>query len=151
MIEWILSNKEWVFSGIGLSVIPLFITILKKGSRRKESTVQNNILLTNEIVNNIEDKNEIQYNVYEVVDRFVEVYKAHDVSLNQIHSFVDKKFNLKISDFKSKDTILDILTEELLEYTCEIFRIRRSWLDGTCDYIYDTKRYYKNVHSFLEC
>ena len=29
MVEWIISNKEWIFSGLGIAIISAFFAILK--------------------------------------------------------------------------------------------------------------------------
>lgn len=30
MIEWILNNKEWVFSGVGVAILVALLTLLKR-------------------------------------------------------------------------------------------------------------------------
>lgn len=30
MVEWIISNKEWIFSGLGIAIISAFFAILKQ-------------------------------------------------------------------------------------------------------------------------
>lgn len=149
MIEWILMNKEWLFSGIGLVVISLiFKLIINKGNKNIDinETINNDKKICNNKIDNCFKK----FDVYEVVDRFVEVYESHNIKLNQIPIFVDDKFKLKMSDFKSKESILEILSDELLDYTARTFRIQRSWLDGTSDFVYNTDIYYKNVGSCIK-
>jgi hypothetical protein len=155
LIEWIINNKEWLFSGLGVVTVTFIISMFKKNnSCNKGYNHQDLVFVHDEHVNNVNNTKEKEekmdeYNIYDTVDRFVEVYEAHNIKVNQIHSFVDKKFNLRISNFKSKDTILEILSDELLDYTASIFNINRSWLDGTSEYIYITSRYYKSIHSFI--
>ena len=33
MVEWIISNKEWIFSGLGIAIISAFFTSLDKGTQ----------------------------------------------------------------------------------------------------------------------
>ena len=35
MVEWIISNKEWIFSGLGIAIISAFCNIKNKSYRRK--------------------------------------------------------------------------------------------------------------------
>ena len=43
VIEWIVSNKEWIFSGIGIAVISFIITLLIKRMRTSTSDGKNSI------------------------------------------------------------------------------------------------------------
>lgn len=36
MLEWILQNKEWIFSGVGLFVISTIVTLIFKTSNKKQ-------------------------------------------------------------------------------------------------------------------
>ena len=36
MIEWFLNNKEWFFSGLGISIVVLIFTIVKSFMRKKK-------------------------------------------------------------------------------------------------------------------
>ncbi|MGN4752781.1 hypothetical protein [Bacillus cereus group sp. MYBK220-1] len=87
--------------------------------------------------------------VYEVVKRFIEVYENHSIMQNQIPSFIDKKFDLSLKDFKDYDSILKVLNDDIINWTCEKFGIRREWIDGADNQIYSYKSYYKQVHSFI--
>ena len=35
MVEWIISNKEWIFSGLGIAIISAFFAILKTKTKTK--------------------------------------------------------------------------------------------------------------------
>lgn len=39
IIEWIINNKEWVFSGIGVSILSIIITLFKKKSFNQVSGI----------------------------------------------------------------------------------------------------------------
>lgn len=34
-MEWIIANKEWIFSGIGVFIIGLVISLLRKNQKKK--------------------------------------------------------------------------------------------------------------------
>ncbi|HCX47546.1 TPA: hypothetical protein ROY30_004123 [Bacillus cereus] len=87
--------------------------------------------------------------VYKVVKRFIEVYENHSIMQNQIPFFIDKKFGLSLKDFVDYDSILKILNDDIINWTCEKFGVRREWLDGIDNQIYWYKSYYKEVHSFI--
>ncbi|MFP3442842.1 hypothetical protein R0K18_34410, partial [Pantoea sp. SIMBA_133] len=68
---------------------------------------------------------------------------------NQIPFFVDRKFGLLLKDFKDKDSILQVLNEELIIWTCQQFGIQRESLEGTKNQIYAGKDYYKRINLFI--
>lgn len=37
MVEWIISNKEWIFSGLGIAIISAFFAILKQILQKKNN------------------------------------------------------------------------------------------------------------------
>jgi hypothetical protein len=101
------------------------------------------------VVKSINEKSE-DSGVYEVVKRFISIFENHGIKQNQIYSFIDKKFGLNFRDFKNYDCILNILNDEILNWTCGKFGIRREWLDGTDNDIYPYKDYYLKVHLFIK-
>ncbi|KJG01698.1 hypothetical protein [Photobacterium angustum] len=36
-MDWLIENKEWVFSGIGVSVVVFFLSFFNKGKQLKQS------------------------------------------------------------------------------------------------------------------
>ena len=42
MVEWIICNKEWIFSGLGIAIISAFFAILK--------TKNPKVVITHEII-----------------------------------------------------------------------------------------------------
>lgn len=87
--------------------------------------------------------------VYALINRFIKVYEIHDIAITQIYTFVDKKFNLGLKDFKDSDSIINIISDDLLNWTASTFGIRREWLDGKDESIYQTRDYYKNIHTAI--
>ena len=39
-MEWIIENKEWVFSGIGVFIIGLIISVFTKNGKRKSTKMK---------------------------------------------------------------------------------------------------------------
>jgi hypothetical protein len=92
-----------------------------------------------------------------MVDRFLSVFNNHGILTNQIPRFIDPKFNLTLSDFKNQETILHILTDELIHWTCESFGISSEWIEGSFDWtnqhtkkIYPRFECYKNIQRFID-
>ena len=52
MVEWIISNKEWIFSGLGIAIISAFFAILKTNLTKEKQ--QSNIKIVDISLN--EDK-----------------------------------------------------------------------------------------------
>lgn len=92
-----------------------------------------------------------------MVERFLSVFNNHGILTTQIPRFIDPKFNLKLPDFKNQETILNILSDELIQWTCEAFGIRREWLEGSFDWrneptaqIYPDFDCYKSIERFID-
>ncbi|ATX79135.1 hypothetical protein Ga0123461_0709 [Mariprofundus aestuarium] len=87
----------------------------------------------------------------EPVRRFVQLFEAHGVARTQIPRFL-KNHGVEISyeDINTDSSLLKRLDEEMLEKSCEIFGVRREWLDGVDDRIYPRVGFYKNLSEFTE-
>lgn len=77
-----------------------------------------------------------------LVTRFLSVYENHGIRAHQIPKFaVD--FNVKPSDFATHYSVLNILTDEFISWTCETFGVEKSWMDGDPDWFCkETKQIY---------
>ena len=171
LFDWIIDNKNWIFSGVGVVVIGIIFKIFEFFNSKKtnkleptdipaghhdNSTVREEEELPNDNTTYRDSSEEKKLfndsfngEVYGLVDRFISIYSSHGISINQISSFVDPAFGLKVSDFKNKDSILEVIDDEILNWTCNAFCIERDWLDGTSERIYQHKNYYKDVKSFI--
>lgn len=60
MLNYILQNKEWIFSGIGVFIISLFFikNSIKKNMSQKSGSKSTNIQAGENITLNIENKND---------------------------------------------------------------------------------------------
>ena len=87
-----------------------------------------------------------------MVERFISIYENHDIRANQIPKFVSN-FDLKLSDFMSRESVINILGEELISWTCDRFGVEKSWVEGETDSsgeltsrIYEYFDCYKKLH-----
>lgn len=86
-----------------------------------------------------------------IASRFFKLFEAHGVHRNQIPALIDK--GLTIKDVQTEELLFPKLNEELLNYVCELFAVRRAWLDGASDEVYETHDFYKHpelCEAFIE-
>lgn len=83
-----------------------------------------------------------------IATRFFKLFEAHGVHRNQIPALIGK--GLTIEDVQSEANLLPKLTEDLLNYVCELFAVRREWLDGADDQIYPLHDFYKWPEEFAK-
>lgn len=88
--------------------------------------------------------------VEKVIERFKIVFEEHGISINQMPFFIDNRFNLNLSDFRNDNTILKIIDDDLLNWVSNKFGIKREWLDGVSEQIYENKDYYKRVDLLID-
>jgi len=81
-----------------------------------------------------------------IIKRFLELFKSHGVHQNQIPRFFEG--GIELLDLHSNERLLEKLTEEVLEKACGMFGVKREWLDGDSETIYEVKGFYKNVPDF---
>ncbi len=87
----------------------------------------------------------------EPVRRFVELFEGHSVARSQIPGFLEGyDIELSLSDLVDDDALLRRIDESLLNRVCEIFGIRREWLDGVDLQIYCGHDFYKHPEQFEE-
>lgn len=89
-------------------------------------------------------------NVFGVAQRFVEIYKAHGVERTQIPRFLGKEFGLTLADVSTDEKLLQALNEEIINKTCEIFGVRREWLDGADSQVHPVHDFYKQPREFSD-
>ncbi|MFS0756516.1 hypothetical protein ABC383_17715 [Noviherbaspirillum sp. 1P10PC] len=79
--------------------------------------------------------------------RFSRVFEAHGVHRNQIPRFFGH--DLKLEDVQSDVSLLLKLDERHLEKVCELFSVRREWLDGADKQVHPTHSFYKHPSDFV--
>ena len=82
-----------------------------------------------------------------VVNRFLQIFKDHGVSISQIPRLIPQ---VTLDKLKDTETLLQALTNEVIEQTANLFLIRRAWLEGVSDRIYDYRWCYKSPRKFYE-
>lgn len=82
-----------------------------------------------------------------VAKRFVELFEAHGVKQSQIPNFFGHGLELK--DFVDHNSLISVLSEQILSDAAELFAIRREWLDGVDEQIYKTHDFYKHPEDFV--
>ncbi len=86
-----------------------------------------------------------------VATRFFLLFECHDVHRNQIPRFFGNE--LTLLDVQSEDAVLPKLNDEVLEAACDLFAVRREWLDCADERVFEVHDFYKDAHkaaAFLE-
>ena len=88
--------------------------------------------------------------VFNLVQRFVEIYKAHGIQRTQIPRFLGEQSGLTLVDVSTDEKLLHALNENLLQTTCDRFGIQREWLDGKDVPIYPYLWHDDNLSSYID-
>lgn len=83
-----------------------------------------------------------------IADRFLQLFENHGVHHNQIPRFFDH--GLSLTDVKDDESLLLKLDEEILNAACDLFAVRREWLDGADNQIYPLHDFYKHPEEFIK-
>lgn len=87
---------------------------------------------------------------YSLVDRFIELFKAHGIERTQVPRFLGDRYNLTLENMSSNEKLLSRLDEALLTSVCELFGVQRDWLDKGDTPIYSRERFYKNMNLYVQ-
>jgi hypothetical protein len=82
-----------------------------------------------------------------IVTRFFQLFEAHGVHRNQIPSLINH--GLTIANIQTEESLLPCHNEELLNDVCELFAVRREWLDGFCWGVY--RKYEHGDEEWYQC
>lgn len=93
-------------------------------------------------------KEEVHSAPESVSARFIRLFESHDVHRNQIPRFFGHGLTLR--DVQSDADLLLKLDETLLQAACDLFAVRREWLDGAEKQIFPIHRFYKHPRAFVE-
>ena len=88
--------------------------------------------------------------VYSMVGRFVQIYKAHGIERTQIPRFLGSESGLTLADVSTDEKLLHALSEELLQTACDRFGIQREWLDGKDVPIYPYRGQGHDLSSYID-
>ena len=105
-MQYLIDNKEWIFSGIGATIFALIVTFLitkrNENSNKTNSIKGNDIKLDKSHSNNIQlinnqinyDKNEINSLSQETINALRELYRLVDLTLKSVEiGLAPVKFN----------------------------------------------------------
>lgn len=77
-----------------------------------------------------------------VANRFICLFESHGVHRNQIPRFFGH--GLTVKDVQDGASLLNKLEEPLLDAACDLFGVRREWLDGADSQVYACHDFYKH-------
>lgn len=79
--------------------------------------------------------------------RFLELFEAHGVAATQIQQFLPQ---LTFDKVQRPESLMPSLTNEVLDQAAKLFGVRREWLEGVDDKIYDCFICYKSPEWFFQ-
>jgi hypothetical protein len=82
-----------------------------------------------------------------VARRFLQIFQDHGVPATQIPRLVPQ---ISLDKLSTTEALLSALNGDVLEHTAKLFQIRRTWLEGVGDQIYDTVWCYKDPERFFQ-
>lgn len=82
-----------------------------------------------------------------VTTRFLQVFREHGVTETQIPNLLPA---ISLAAIASPEKLLEALTPKVIEQTSQLFGIRREWLEGVADKIYDLNCCYKVPERLFE-
>jgi hypothetical protein len=82
-----------------------------------------------------------------VAKRFIKIFEEHGVTTSQIPRLIPE---ITLDKLQSSTTLLPALTSDVLEKTANLFKIRRAWLEGLGNQIYDCLWCYKDPERFFQ-
>ena len=83
-----------------------------------------------------------------VARRFVRLFAARGIHRNQMNRVLG--LNATLADVQTDESLVKILTDELLDKAARLFAVRREWLEGATEKIYPTHDFYKQSDRFPE-
>jgi hypothetical protein len=82
-----------------------------------------------------------------IASRLVRLFEAHGVHRNQISRVLGH--GLRPIDLQTDESLMAVLTDEILDTAAALFAIRREWLDGASQQIYPLHDFYKRPDQFV--
>ncbi|MDD2758320.1 MAG: hypothetical protein PHD72_03030 [Patescibacteria group bacterium] len=82
-----------------------------------------------------------------VAERFLQIFKDHGISQMQIPRFIPE---ISIDNLRDIGSLLPVLTDDVVNKCAKLFNIRRTWLEGVEDQIYDCHWCYTDPGRFFE-
>jgi hypothetical protein len=80
-------------------------------------------------------------------ERFLKLFEEHGVAATQIQHFLPQ---VTLDKIQKPEALLPILTPDLLEQASRLFKVKRTWLEGVDNEIYDCAFCYQTPDEFFE-
>jgi len=81
--------------------------------------------------------------------RIIALFEAHDVKRTQIYRLLGEKFP-DIKPTLDAKKLESLLNGEIIDTVCEMFGVKKAWVEGEAGPIYDTQDYSKNLPAFVD-
>lgn len=81
-----------------------------------------------------------------VAQRFLQVFNEHGVATSQIPRFLPE---VSLDKLRNWEVLVAALNPKVLDQTADLFRLRRVWLDGVGDEMFDHHSCYKHPEVFF--
>ncbi len=130
-----LSNPQWTGIAAIATIVSVVVGLLFQ-RRQKQAATQKN-------------KKQFHYEVNDLAEKFLLVYKTHGIEHAQIPQFVKKAGELSLADLSSNTALLKALDENFLSATCTHFGIQREWMDGGNVPIYPRIYFDKQLKEYI--
>jgi hypothetical protein len=85
--------------------------------------------------------------VEKVALRFIELFEQHGVVVTQIPKLLP---GIELAQLSSPASLLPALTNDVLNAACTLFGVRREWLEGASEQIYEHRYCYKSPTRFFD-
>lgn len=85
--------------------------------------------------------------VEKVALRFIELFEQHGVVVTQIPRLLP---GIDLAQMSSPASLLPTLTNDVLSAACALFGVRREWLEGASEQIYEHRYCYKSPARFFD-
>lgn len=132
MMEF-LSNPQWA----GIAGIVAIVGLFLQHGRKKAKTVTK------------EAEKQFHYEVNGLAERYLLVYKSHNIEHAQIPKVVKNTSGLSFADLSSNTALLKALNDTILSKTCAQFGIQREWLEGGNVPIYSSLCFDKQLREYI--
>ncbi len=85
-----------------------------------------------------------------VAQRFRALLAGHELKLQHAIDIFPPEFGIRLEQLSTDEKILSFLSPQVLDWTAQYFGVRRDWLDGSVPYIYESRRYTKNLRGAVD-
>lgn len=84
--------------------------------------------------------------VLPVAERFLKIFQDHGVAVSQIPRLIPL---VDLERLRSTEALLPALTPQVIQQVSELFGIKRAWLEGTTEEMYELRWCYKSPERFF--